>query len=248
MPNRDQIIQYIQQLLTPEVFEDYCVNGLQVQGKAEIKKIVLGVSVSERLFKQAVAARADMIIVHHGLFWKNAPNPMQISGALYHRLRILIQNEINLLGYHLPLDAHPEIGNNAQIVEKLGLNLEKPVDVGFLANFTQPIPFDSFKKAVEQKLETSTFALNYGAKQVQKVLVISGGSSPGFMQAIEHGADTFLAGDIRENVVRTIEELGLNFINAGHYNTEKFGVQALGKRLEKQFSIDCEFIDIPNPI
>ncbi len=248
MIQRVEIIDFINQLLTPENFDDFCVNGLQVEGKSEIRKIALGVSASERLFQQAVQIKADMVIVHHGLFWKNSPHPMHLTGILYHRLRRLIQHEINLSGYHLPLDAHPEIGNNAQICNRLNLRVIEPVDIGFLGELANETPFPEFVKTVEELLQTSPFSLNYGSASVKKVLVISGGSSFEYMKALEKGADTFLAGDIRENLVREIEENRLNFINAGHYNTEKLGIQALGEKLTAQFSVPCEFIDIPNPV
>lgn len=248
MVHRIEILKFINQLLTPENFDDYCVNGLQVEGQAEIRKIALGVSASERLFQQAILVGADMVIVHHGLFWKNSPHPMHLTGIYYNRVRLLIQNEINLLGYHLPLDAHPEVGNNAQICKRLNLQIIEPVDVGFLGEYASEQPFSKFIETVEELLQTFPFSLNYGPAIVKKVLVISGGSSFEYLKAVEKGADTFLAGDIRENLVREIEESRLNFINAGHYNTEKLGIQALGEKLAAQFSIPCEFIDVPNPV
>ncbi|MCI0515135.1 Nif3-like dinuclear metal center hexameric protein, partial [candidate division KSB1 bacterium] len=132
--------------------------------------------------------------------------------------------------------------------KRLNLQVIEPVDVGFLGELAHETPFPKFVKTVEELLQTSSFSINYGAASVKKVLVISGGSSFEYMKAIEKGADTFLAGDIRENLVREIEENKLNFINAGHYNTEKLGIQALGEKLTAQFSIPCEFIDIPNPV
>ncbi len=248
MVHRIEIIDFINQLLTPENFVDYCVNGLQVEGRSEVRKIALGVSASARLFQQAVQIKADMVIVHHGLFWQNSPHPMHLTGILYNRLRLLMQHEMNLLGYHLPLDAHPEVGNNAQICKRLNLQMIEPVDIGFLGQLAGATPFPEFVNQVEKLLQTSPFALNYGSKNVKKVLVISGGSSYEYLKAVEKAADTFLAGDIRENFVREIEENQLNFINAGHYNTEKLGIQALGEKLAAQFSIPCEFIDIPNPV
>jgi len=248
MIQREQILQFLQETLTPENFDDYCVNGLQVQGKEIIRKIILGVSVSERLFQATVKARGDLLIVHHGLFWKSDPHPMKITGLLYHRLRLLLQHDINLAAYHLPLDAHPVIGNNAQILQKLGLKSLQTVDVGFLGEFDQPIPLPDFINLVNAKLETNALVLNYGPDLIKKVVVISGGSSPDFLTAVELGADAFVGGDLRENLVRSIEESRMNFINAGHYNTEKFGIQALGKLLQEHFLIPCEYIDIPNPI
>jgi len=248
MAKRDEILQFIHEILTPENFNDYCVNGLQVEGKAEIQKIVLGVSVSERLFQAALAVQADMILVHHGLFWRSDPHPFHLTGLLYRRLKLLIQSEINLAGYHLPLDAHPEIGNNAQIIKQLGMQPIKAVDVGFLGELPEAMLFTDFHQWVDAKLATRSFVLPWGPARVQKALVISGGSSPEFELAAIHGADVFIGGDIRENVVRSVEETGINFINAGHYNTEKFGIQALGAVIQEKFGIPCEFIDIPNPV
>lgn len=248
MVQRNDIIQFINTLLTPENFDDYCINGLQVEGKTEIRKIILGVSVSERFFREAVSADGDMIITHHGLFWKSDPHPFHLTGIAYRRAKILIQHEINLLGYHLPLDAHPEIGNNAQILKHLELTPLEPVDVGFLGELSTPMSFEAFRERVDRRLNTKSYVLPYGSDTVRKVLVISGGSSPAFETAKLLGADVFIAGDIRENLVRSIEETGINFINAGHYNTEKPGIQALGERLEANFSIPCTFIDIPNPV
>lgn len=248
MANRNEIIQFINELLLPENFNDLCVNGLQVEGQLEINKIVIGVSVSERFIQKAIEAGANMIILHHGLLWKSDPHPLHITGILYRRLRLLIENGINLAGYHLPLDAHPEIGNNAQIIQRLGLQQLDAVDVGFVGEYTHPIPFDEFHKRVDETLSTKSFVLPYGQPEVKRVLAISGGSSPAYKQALAVNADTFISGDIRENLVRNIEEVQLNYLNAGHYNTERFGIQTLGQKIREKFTIPCEFIDIPNPV
>lgn len=248
MAKRNEIIQYMNEILTPENFNDYCVNGLQVEGKPDIEKIALGVSVSERMFKAALAEKADMILVHHGLFWRSDPHPLHLTGLLYRRLKLLMDAKINLVGYHLPLDAHPEIGNNAQILKNLGMTQLEAVDVGFLGELPRAMDFHAFHQRVDEKLDTRAFVLPYGPSRIQKALVISGGSSPEFELAANYDAEVFIGGDIRENVVRSVEEVGINFINAGHYNTEKFGIQALGARIQEKFDIPCAFIDIPNPV
>ena len=248
MVKRDEIIEYINDFLSTSEFDDLSVNGLQVEGKTEIEKIVLGVSVSERLFQAAVQQKADMVIVHHGAFWKNAPAPYILTGMHRNRMALLIKNDINLAAYHLPLDAHSEIGNNAQIMKRLNIEPIKPVEVGFLGRLNEPVPLEVFAETVNKELQTISQVFPFGPQHVQRVLVMSGSSSRYYQLALDNDVDTFLGGDMRENVVRELEEVGLNFIHAGHYNTEKFGVQALGEKLNLQFNLYCKFIDIPNPV
>jgi dinuclear metal center YbgI/SA1388 family protein len=248
MVKRDQIIEYINNLLNIHEFDDLSINGLQVEGKEQIQKIVLGVSVSERLFQAAVQEQADMVIVHHGAFWKNTPLPYILTGIHRNRMALLIKNDINLAAYHLPLDAHPEIGNNAQLMKRLQIESIKPVEVGFLGRLKVPVPFEMFADTVNKELQTTSQAFPFGSLEVHRILVISGSSSKSYQLALDNDADTFLGGDMRENVVRELEEVGLNFIHAGHYNTEKFGVLALGEKLDQEFQVTCKFIDIPNPV
>jgi len=248
MAKRDEIIQYISELLDSSEFEDDSINGLQVEGKAEIEKIVLGVSVSQRLFQAAVEQQADLIIVHHGMFWKRASSPYILTGLLRNRIALLIKNDINLAAYHLPLDAHAELGNNAQIMKRLQIEPIKPVDVGLLGRLKTALPFEKFVQIINKELQTNALVFPFGSSDVHRVLIISGGSSRLYQLALDNDADTFIGGDMRENVVRELEEVGLNFIHAGHYNTEKFGIQALGEKLKQEFSIPCQFIDIPNPV
>ena len=248
MAKRDDIIDYISDFLNVSEFEDLSANGLQVEGKTEIGKIILGVSVSERLFKTAIEQKADMVIVHHGAFWKNVTTPNILTGIFRKRMALLIKNDINLAAYHLPLDAHSEIGNNAQIMQRLNIEPIKQVEVGFLGRLNKPVPIKTFAETVNEKLQTNSLVFPSGSPNVQQLLVISGGSSRYYQLALDNDADTFLGGDMKENVVRELEEVGLNFIHAGHYNTEKFGVQALGEKLSQQFNLSCNFIDIPNPI
>ncbi|MBC8184100.1 Nif3-like dinuclear metal center hexameric protein [candidate division KSB1 bacterium] len=248
MANRDEILNYLNDLLNVTEFDDYCVNGMQVEGKEDVKKIVLGVSVSQRLFQQAIEKNADMILVHHGIFWKSDAQPFSLTGIFRERLALLLKNDINLLAYHLPLDAHPEFGNNAMIMKKLNIKPIKPVEIGFLGELKTKIKWDEFINQINEKIETESQVFHFGTEYVQKVLILSGGSSRYYFLTKENGADVFIGGDIKENIVRELEETNVNYINAWHYNTEKFGVQALVEIITKKFAVRCEFIDIPNPV
>lgn len=247
MVKLSMIAQFIDDYLSVSEFDDGCVNGLQVEGKQTVNKIVVGVSASRRLFEKAILESADLIIVHHGPFWKNQPL-LSLTGIQRQRVALLIKNDISLLGYHLPLDAHAVIGNNAQILSALNLRQKAAVDVGFVGEYATPMDFNSFETLVRATINKTPLVLPFGSKQVKRVLAISGGSSFDYVLAKECGADTFICGDMRENYVREIEECGLNVINAGHYNTETFGIRALGKLLENKFKLPCVFVDVPNPV
>lgn len=245
---RTELLNYLHQYLEIDQFDDYCHNGLQVEGKSQVKKISFGVSVSERLFQTSAQRNADMIIVHHGMFWQKDPHPIQVTGHRKKRLEILLKNNINLVVYHLPLDAHKEVGNNIQILKRLQIPPHESMEIGFIGHLIRPTNIKKFQENIDNDLKTNSILLNFGKEFVEKVLVISGSSSRACEKAVELGVDTFIGGDIREEQVRLCEELGLNFIAAGHYNTEKFGVQALAEHVKQKFDLAVEFIDIPNPI
>jgi dinuclear metal center YbgI/SA1388 family protein len=248
MAQRDEIVRFLAELLSVRDFEDECVNGLQVEGKREVRNIALGVSVSVRLFEAALAQGADMVVVHHGLFWKSDSQPFALRGVMRKRLGLLLGADVSLLAYHLPLDAHPEVGNNAQLLARLGLSRKQAVYVGYLGSLPEPLSLDAFVDRVNTQIGAQAQVFPYGPDHVQQVAVVSGGASPEYHMALGAGADTFLAGDIRENIVRELEEAGINYINAGHYNTERFGIQALGERVRDTFDVGVEFIDVPNPV
>lgn len=243
--SRNQIIKYCEEYLKVKDFQDYCCNGLQVEGKREVKKIITGVSFSERLIKEAIKRKADMIMVHHGIFNDAIGSPAVIKGFTKNRLKLLLENDINLAGFHLPLDAHPLIGNNISLCRLLGVKNPKPFDIGFMGEIDKTVSFKDFQKIVDKKLGVRSDVIAAGNKQTKKVAIISGGASPEFILAAELGADTYICGDIRESVVRAIEETGINFINAGHYNTEKLGIQNLGELVSKKFRVKVEFVDVP---
>ncbi len=245
---RDALIRHLNELLAISEFQDYCVNGLQVEGKPEVKKVAGGVSVSQELFRQALSWGADLILVHHGLFWKSDPHPFYLRGVRRARLALLIKNDLNLAAYHLPLDAHPTFGNNIQILNRLGLRAVEPLEVGFIGAFDAPLGRELFLARVKEKLHSEALPFFYGKQELKTILVISGASSAAFEEAAARGVDAFLGGDIREENVRGIEEVGLNYIAAGHYNTERFGVQALLSHLEEKFELETHFFEIPNPV
>ncbi|MFH1523019.1 MAG: Nif3-like dinuclear metal center hexameric protein [Patescibacteria group bacterium] len=248
---RDKIVKYCEDYLKVKDFKDYCVNGLQIEGDPKVSKIITGVSLSKQLIEVAIKKEAKMIIVHHGIFKNQIGELPQIKGVLKNRLRILLENNINLLGFHLPLDAHPIIGNNISLLKLLDLkkvgaiNTPDYGEIGYIGEVKQEIKFNDFVALVNERLQTNSYVIPSGPKIIKKVGIISGGASPNFKETVELGADTFICGDIREEIVRAVEEVKINFINAGHYNTEKLGIQNLGNLIANKFKIKVEFIDIP---
>jgi dinuclear metal center YbgI/SA1388 family protein len=243
--SRDAIVKFCEQLLNVEKCQDYCKNGLQVEGCNKVERIVTGVSFSLQLIEAAIQRKAQMLIVHHGIFSGQFDNPPVIKGTNRSRLKLLLANDISLCGFHLPLDANPRIGNNISLCRLLGVANAKPFELGFIGELRKPVDFKVWLKTVERKLGVKAYAIAAGPAKSRRVAIISGGASPFFRNAVELGADTYLCGDIREEFVRAIEETGVNFIHAGHYNTEKLGVQNLGKLIAKEFKVPVEFVDIP---
>ena len=243
--DRDAIVKFCQEYLNVKAFADHCHNGLQVEGLPEVRKIVTGVTFSMALAEAAVARGAQMIMVHHGICSKAVGQPPQIGGVLKERLKVLLQEDLSLCGFHLPLDAHAKIGNNVGLCKLLGVSKLKPFDVGYIGSLAKSVAFETFVRLVEKRIGVKAIAIAAGPKQVKRVAVLSGGSSGYVEDAARAGADLFLGGDLVESAVRTIDELGINFIGGGHYNTEKLGILNLGKLVSKKFGIPAEFVDIP---
>lgn len=249
-----KIIKYCEDYLKVDKWRDYCVNGLQVEGAERTSKIVTGVSLSRKLIEAAISKRAKMIMVHHGFFKSQFSSPPQIKGVIKNRLKMLLENDINLAGFHLPLDAHPVIGNNISLLKLFNLQKKGTLrsddygDLGFWGELKEPVKFFDFAVLVNEKLNTSSFCIDAGSKKIKTVGIISGGASPEYKFALEEKLDVYVCGDVREETVREIEEAKINFINAGHYNTEKLGIQNLGELVAKKFNVKVEFIDIPNVI
>lgn len=248
---RDDLSNYLARYLKTDDFKDDCPNGLQVAGKTEVKKILTAVSASVELFEIAAAQEADTVIVHHGLIWY-FERPVY-TGGYRERIRLLLENNINLYGYHLPLDAHESIGNNAQLCRKLNVGNMRPFgDIkgqyigmkGEIDKTDKQLFFEQIKKLVDR----DPLIFDYGPGQIEKVGVISGGAQKYFNQAVSAGLDVYLTGEVSEHIMHYAKEEKIHFVSAGHYATERFGIIALGKLIEKQFDVDVTFIDIHNPV
>lgn len=248
--NLTQLAQYLDYYLSCDQIKDYCPNGLQVEGKLEINKIVTGVTASQALIDAAIEQKADAIIVHHGYFWRGE-EPI-IVGLKRNRVKRLLDNEISLLAYHLPLDVHPVLGNNAQLAKVLGitvdttLNPNDPTVIGLQGHLAMPIAASEFASHVEQTLNRRPMLVDSG-KPVHKIGWCTGGGQGYIDQAAAMGVDLFLTGEASEQTFHSAVENGISFIAAGHHATERYGVKALGEHIAKLHNVEHEFINIDNP-
>lgn len=243
--SRDEMVRFCRNFLEVENFTDFCVNGLQVEGAAKITRIVTGVSLSEKLIEAAIERQAEMILVHHGFFAGGIPSPLALGGFNRTRLKLILSHDLNVVGFHLPLDAHPKIGNNVSIAKLLGAKQLQSFGVGFVGELAKPVEWKSFSTLVAEKLKTQVVAVGSPQGKVRRVAIVSGGASTEFEAAAFLGVDVLVCGDLREHVVRAAEEMHIGIVNAGHYNTEKLGVRNLGDLVAKRFKVPVEFVDIP---
>ena len=252
MASRDEIIAYLDELLDIGSFDDLGPNGLQVPGSEQVELVVTGVSAHRELFEQAATAGADLVVAHHGLFWDFLPRT--VGTAMKERLRILFDADISVAGYHLPLDAHPEVGNNALICAQLGLELAEPFgeyrgrNVGFVGRSAEGVPFDELRRRCESAFGQEPFAWDSGPELVRSVGIISGGAASILGEAIALGLDAFVTGEPAEHVMADARENGIHFVACGHYATETLGVRRVGELLEERFGVEHRFVDTPNPI
>lgn len=250
--DRDELVSYLDRFLEASAGPDYCPNGLQVEGRREISKVVTGVSACSELFGHARKSASDAVIVHHGLFWQGAPQVL--TGVRYRRIAELIDSGLNLIAYHLPLDRHPEVGNNAQAARALGLTqLErfgeyKGLPVGFCGVLESPLEVSELETRIASIFGQKPLVFPFGADRVSSIGIVSGDAGDCLHDAIDRGLDLFLTGEASEWTMNVAKEAGVHFVAAGHYATERLGVRALGSHLQGRFGIDVEFIDIPNPI
>lgn len=230
---------------------DYCPNGLQVEGRAEVSRIVSGVTASQALLDAAVEAGADLVLVHHGYFWKSE-NPC-VVGSKQRRLKTLLTHEMSLLAYHLPLDVHPEVGNNVQLARRLGVQVEGPLEpgnprsVGLVGSLPEPMEPLDFARRVALVLQREPLLIE-AARPIRRLAWCTGAAQGYIEQAIAAGVDAYLTGEVSESTVHSARENGISFLAAGHHATERYGVQALGDYLASRFSIEHRFIDCPNPV
>ncbi|HHJ15388.1 MAG TPA: Nif3-like dinuclear metal center hexameric protein [Gammaproteobacteria bacterium] len=248
-----ELVGYCDRLLEVERFQDYCPNGLQVEGGAEVSRIVSGVTASQALIDAALAQQADLLLVHHGFFWKGE-DPC-LTGIKQRRMRTLLENGISLLAYHLPLDAHPELGNNARLAQHLGLQEEGRFGDGHgpeLAchgRLDEALDAAQLAQRIHQVLGREAQWIAAGSDApLQRVGWCTGAAQSYLEAAARLGLDAFISGEISESTVHIAREYGLHYYAAGHHATERYGVQALGQQLARQFGIEHTFIDIDNPV
>ena len=249
--NRTELLQAFDALLQPERFKDYAPNGLQVEGKAEVRKIISGVTASLALIEAAVAVQADAIFVHHGLFWRGQSGT--VTGWMKQRLALLLQHNINLYAYHLPLDAHPELGNNAQLGLRLGLTASSRFgdqNLGFLGAKTDAGTFNGafeLSEHIKNVLNRPSTLINSAQTAIKNIAWCSGGAQGYFEAAIAAGADAFITGEISEPQAHYAREMNVAFIACGHHASERYGAPAVAAYVAAQHELAHVFIDIDNP-
>jgi dinuclear metal center YbgI/SA1388 family protein len=253
MARLDEIVTWLDEMLEPQAFADYCPNGLQVPGPEEIGRVVTGVSAGMELFEQAAGSGADLVLVHHGLFWGSGPQAL--DRVAFRRLKLLVENGMALAAYHLPLDAHPEIGNNALLAEAIGATSTAPFalqegrPIGTVARFGEAIARDELVARTTAAVGgREPLVFPDGPAMVERVGVVTGAGASYLLEAIAAGLDAFVTGEPAERVMNEAREAGITFVAAGHYATETFGVRRLGELLAERFGVEHEFIDVPNPI
>ena len=248
---RPQLDQHLAQLLQTSLFKDYCPNGLQVEGAEEISKVVFGVTATQALIDRAIAEKAQAIIVHHGYFWRNESDA--IVGMKQRRIKSLLVNDINLWAFHLPLDCHPEVGNNSQLGQLMGwpigghLTGDGASGLGLWGELPAAQSAEQIALSLEQKLGRKVLHIAPDQRPIRRIGWCTGGAQGYIDKAIELGLDAYVSGEISESTVHSARENGIHYFAAGHHATERGGVQALAQHLQKEFGLDCEFIDIDNP-
>jgi len=246
-----ELVNYADALLNVGAFKDYCPNGLQVEGRSQVQTLVSGVSASARLLDAALALNADAILVHHGYFWKG--EDARVVGYKKQRLQRLLKADVSLLAYHLPLDAHAELGNNAQLARVLALNVTGAFDtdsgpkLGLMGALAQAQSGAQFAAQIERALGRTPLHVAGAVAQIKTIAWCSGGAQGYIERAAALGVDAYLTGEVSEYTVHIARETGLHFFAAGHHATERYGVQALGAHLAQRFGLRHEYVEIDNP-
>jgi dinuclear metal center YbgI/SA1388 family protein len=247
-----ELVAHLDELLEIDSFDDYGPNGLQVPGASDVRRVATGVSAHRELFERAAEDRAQLVLCHHGILWDSQPRA--ITPALKGRLEALFRSEMSLAAYHLPLDAHPEVGNNALICHALGLERAESFaphrgrPIGWVGRSGEGISFAELRERCERTFGQAPFTWEFGPDLVRSVGVISGGGASSLAQAAELGLDALLTGEPAEFAMADAREGGLHFVAAGHYATETFGVRRLGELLADSFGVEHRFVDVPNPV
>ena len=252
MAKLQDIIQWCDQTLKSPEFKDYAPNGLQIEGKTEVRKILAAVTASQDAIDAAIRENADLLLVHHGYFWKGEAYP--ITGMRGKRIKSLIQHDISLLAYHLPLDSHPSLGNNAAIADLLELERIKALDpserhpIGNIGYLNQPMPVEDFKKFVSETLKFDVTHLPADKNMIEKVGFCTGGAQDFIVKAAEQGCDAYISGEVSERTFYEAKELDVHYFACGHHATERYGVQRLGQAISEQFDIEYVYFELNNPI
>lgn len=250
MVKRDVLVAAMNEYLQVGRFKDYCPNGLQVEGRDPIKRVITGVTACQALLDAAVVADGDMVLVHHGYFWKG--ENQQITGMKKQRIHTLLKHDINMVAYHLPLDAHPEVGNNAQLAKLLdiipsGRFGDMDPAIGWLGKLSTPMSARELALWVEEKLGREIIHVGDAEDTVETIAWCSGAAQGFIEQAQQAGVDVYLSGEISEPTAHVARETGIHYLAAGHHATERYGVQALGDWLAEEFGIEHQYIDVDNP-
>ncbi|AQS35770.1 dinuclear metal center protein, YbgI/SA1388 family [Shewanella psychrophila] len=248
---RNELTEYLSEFLQVGKFKDYAPNGLQVEGRTEIKKIVTGVTACQALIDKAIALNADALLVHHGFFWKGEREV--ITGMKQRRIKALLTHDINLFGYHLPLDAHPMLGNNAELGRKLEISNAESVEgiaqgLIWQGRLDTPLPAGVFAKFISDVLNREALHIGDTTAEIQSIAWCTGGAQDYIDDAASLGVDAFISGEVSERTFHSALELGIHYFAAGHHATERYGIQALGEHLAREFDIEHEFVDIDNPV
>ena len=250
--HRDELVAYLDDYLDAQNGSDYCPNGLQVEGRAEIRKVITAVSSCEELFEMAKDRKADAVLVHHGLFWSGMDYPL--TGMMYRRLRHLFAGEINLIAYHLPLDRDDKVGNNILAAKAFGLEDIEPfaphkgLPTGFKGRFPEPVSAAELARRCQEIFDQEPQCFPGGPDPLSTLGIVSGGAQRDVYTAISDGLDAFITGEVSEWVMNVAKECGIHYLAAGHYATERLGVRTLGEHLADRFGLEVEFVDIPNPV
>ena len=246
MAGRDEIVAYANALLEIERFGEFAPQGLQVVGAADVAAIACGVSCSRELFERAAALGAELVLVHHGLFWRN--EPLVVDARLRGRLEALFRANASLVAYHLALDAHPKLGNNAQLAARIGASPAEPFGAVGLGCVLDPVDVDELAARVGEVVERAPLVLRGDERGIRRLAVATGAAGHDLVVAAHLGYDALLTGEAEEPNAATARELGIHLIAAGHHATERFGVQALGEHLAERFDLEWRYVDVANPV
>lgn len=252
MPELTELSEFLEQTLKPADYRDYCPNGVQISGVNDIQRIVTGVSANQALIDAAVEEQADALLVHHGFFWKG--EDARIIGIKRKRIATLLEHGINLIAYHLPLDGHPELGNNVQLGQVLGIEIEDdiPMDNGpgllYVGYLKKPMSGEQFSRRIAKRLGRKPLYIEGASEQVESIAWCTGAAQDFLEYASFLQVDTYITGEVSERTVAQAREIGIHFYAAGHHATERYGIQALGNHLVEELGIQHTFIDIDNPV